>query len=155
MIAHVCAAEVCDAAERLLGTPFHHQGRWPGLGLDCAGVPIAVARWLGLVAPDFDITGYGPMPDGRTLKRWCDRCMLQIGGPEVGSVVLVAWRDGPPQHLGIVVPGRHGADMIHADSIRHREVVRTRLHFGRAMRLVQAYRLPGVQPPAAARRLAA
>lgn len=146
----VTAADICAAAVRLLGTPFHHQGRWPGLGLDCAGVPIVVARWLGLVAPDFDVTGYAPMPDGRSLKRWCDQTMLQIAAPEAGGVVLVAWREGPPQHLGIVVPGAHGKDMIHADSVRHHAVVRTRLQFGRAMRLVQAYRLPGVTPVAVA-----
>ena len=60
-------------------------------------------------------------------------------------MVLVAWRDGPPQHLGLVVdhPGG-GWGMVHAENRAHRRVIETRLAFGRAMRLVAGYSLPGV-----------
>ena len=146
------AANVIRAAQDLLDTPFHHQGRVPGVGLDCAGVPIVIARALELVAPDFDVTGYPRAPDGQTLQRYCAEHMLPAPAPEPGGVVLVAWGDGPPQHLGIVAPWRHGGlAMIHAESRRHHAVVMTRLQFGWSMRLAGAYRLRGVTyGPAAA-----
>jgi cell wall-associated NlpC family hydrolase len=36
------------AARECLGTPFQHQGRVPGVGLDCVGVAIYAAREVGL-----------------------------------------------------------------------------------------------------------
>lgn len=139
------AADVIEAARGLLGTPFHHQGRLPGVGLDCAGVPIVIARQLGLVHPDFDVTGYPAIPDGSTLQAYCEAHMQRSAAPEPGGVVLVGWRDGPPQHLGIVLPYQHGGlAFIHAESRRHGCVFEQRLVFGRAMRLVASYRMQGV-----------
>lgn len=129
-----------------VGTPFVHQHRVRGVGVDCAGLVIGVARGLGLVPPDFDVTGYGMTPDGRSLRAYCDT-HLQPQGANVcaGDVVLVAWKDGPPHHLGIVVDHPSGLlGMIHAENRAHRKVIETRLQFGRAMRLVAAYRFPGV-----------
>ena len=137
-------ADVVREAMALEGTPFHHQGRVPGLALDCAGVPIHIAKTLGLVSEDFNVTGYSPIPDGSTLKSFCDEYLVPAIDPEVGGVILVAWRLGPPQHLGVVVPIKNGLAMIHAESRRARKVQMQRLAFGRAMRLVQAYRFPGV-----------
>lgn len=36
------------AARSYKGTPFHHQGRQPGLALDCIGVAVCAARECGL-----------------------------------------------------------------------------------------------------------
>lgn len=135
------------AARALIGTPFHHQGRSPGVGMDCAGVPITVARALGIVAPVFDVTGYARIPDGRSLQAACEAAMTRIDHLEPAAVVLVAWLRGAPQHLGIVVtrddePGAWF--MVHAESRRHGRVMETRLQFGRAMRLVAVYRMHGV-----------
>ena len=138
-------AAIVDAARALIGTPFHHQGRVPGVGVDCAGVPILVARALGLTAPDFDVNGYSAAPDGSTLQAYCDAHLDPAADPQLGGVVLVAWKDGPPQHLGVVVPYLHGGlAMVHAESRRHRRVIETRLLFGAAMRLVRAYTFRGV-----------
>jgi cell wall-associated NlpC family hydrolase len=41
------AAEIIAAARACLGTPFRHQGRLPGIGLDCAGVALHVAQAVG------------------------------------------------------------------------------------------------------------
>ena len=48
--------DVVKAAREWLGTPFIHQGRVKGVGVDCAGLIIGVAHELGL--SDFDIDGY-------------------------------------------------------------------------------------------------
>jgi hypothetical protein len=144
----VTPADVVASARTLLKTSYHQQGRLPGVGIDCAGVPIVVARHLGLVAPDFDVTGYSARPDG-TLLAVCDRFMIRTAVPEVGGVVVVAVRrEDQPSHLGIVaswLPDPACLSLIHADNVRARRVIETRLEFSAALRLVQAYRLPGVE----------
>lgn len=142
----VHSSDVVAAARALLGTPFHHQGRSPGVGIDCAGVPIVVARALGLVASDFDVNDYPPMPDGTSLRAYCHEYMARWHVEEPGGVVLVSWRDGPPQHLGIVAEHESGAGLsiIHADSVRQKRVIETRLEWGRYMRRVACFRIIGV-----------
>lgn len=136
---------VVAEARAWIGTPFVHQHRVRGMAVDCAGLVIGVSRALGLVPQDFDVTGYAPIPDGRTLRAYCDAHLQPVAHLELGAVVLVAWRGGPPQHLGIVVDHPSGAwGMVHAESRMHRAVIESRLHFGRAMQLVAAYRIPGV-----------
>lgn len=139
-------AAIVAEARGWIGTPFIHQHRVRGVGVDCAGLVICVARAVGIVPPDFDVTGYGMNPDGKSLKAYCDQHLQLLDEPmNLGDVVLVAWRQGPPQHLGIVVDHPSGLwGMVHAENRAHRAVVETRLHFGRAMRLVAAYRFPGV-----------
>lgn len=137
--------QIVDAAFTLIGTPFHHQGRVPGVGVDCIGVPIIVARMMGLVANDFDVSGYSAMPDGVELMKLADQYMQRSDSDEVGGVTVVAWRDGPPQHFGVVVPHPHGGlGLIHADSMRQKCVTLMRIEYGRYMRRVQSYRMPGV-----------
>jgi hypothetical protein len=148
-------AQVVAVARSYLGTPFHHQGRRPGVGLDCAGVPICVSRQLGLVPPDFDIGGYARRPDGRSLQAYCEQHMRRVRFEDIqpGDAVLVSWKDGPPQHLGIIYPhaydfadGRRWLGMVHAEEQKHARVIETRLLFTRVMRFVAAYALPGIEP---------
>lgn len=138
-------ADVVTAARGLIGTPYHHQARVPGVGIDCAGVLIVVARQLGLVAPDFDVTGYPRVPDGVALRDYCEAHMVRVQTPVLGGAVLASWKDGPPQHLGIVADYQHGGlSFIHADGERVKAVIETRLAFSRYFRLVAAYGFPGV-----------
>lgn len=83
-----------EAARALVGTPFRHQGRAPGLGLDCAGVIAAVAIPLGLASPTMDRIDYSHLPDPEDLLS----CLLQFcadagfyedGKPVAGSVVTL------------------------------------------------------------------
>jgi hypothetical protein len=143
----VARAKVAAVARSYVGTRFAHQGRMPGIALDCAGVPICVSRTLGLVPPDFDIGGYPSVPDGRALQSYCERHMQRITRDTMraGDVVLVAWQNGPPQHLGIVYDHEYGClGMIHAEQQKRGQVIATRLLLGRSMRFVAAYALPGV-----------
>lgn len=138
------AAEVVTAARAQMGVPWRHQGRLPGRALDCAGLVICVARELGLVAPDFEVTGYTRTPDG-TMLDWCRRYCTPIGAPELGALaVIVCQRQ--PQHLGIVGDYVHGGlSLIHASTAaKPARVVEHRLMWTTAMRLVAAFRLPGV-----------
>lgn len=135
-------ADVVTAARQHLGTRWMHQHRLPGVAMDCAGLVICVARQLGLVPPDFDISGYGRQPDG-TLVPVCDRHMVRISALELGAV-LVLRVPSQPQHLGIVGDYRgRGFTLIHACAVRG-QVIEHRLLFNETVRLVGAYCLPGV-----------
>jgi hypothetical protein len=140
----VTDADVVAAARRRKGVRFHHQGRGAA-GIDCAGVLIVVARELGLVPPDFDVTAYARSPDG-SMRRLCDERLIAVPGPEFGGVVLMRMNERPrEQHIGLVGRAADGAlTLIHADDVRARCVSEVHLQFGRHMSLVQAYRLPGV-----------
>ena len=136
---------IVTEARRWLETPFHHQARLHGVGVDCVGLVIGVARALGLVAPDFDVAAYPRTPDGKSLMHLTDAHMTRIHEADMqpGDVVVVAFAKDP-QHLGIVGDYRHGGlSIIHAHSIAGR-VIETRLLFGPHMRFVAAYSLPGV-----------
>ncbi len=136
------AADVVAAARACVGTPWVHQGRLPGVALDCAGLVICVARELGLVEPGFDVNGYTRAPDG-TMPDWCARYLQPVADPELGGVLMCAIAQDP-QHLGIVGDYLHGGlSFIHASSSAGR-VVETRLMFATNQRLVRAFRMPGV-----------
>lgn len=138
----VRAADVVAAARAELGTPWMHQGRLPGVALDCAGLVIVTARRLGLVPNDWDLNGYARLPDGSLMAR-CAEHMQPIDQIELGAVlVLAVHRD--PQHLGIVGDYRHGGwSLIHAAS-QAKRVIETRLMFAAGCELRGIYRLPGV-----------
>lgn len=135
-------ADVVAAARQHLGTPWRHQGRMPGVALDCAGLVIIVARQLGLVPEAFDVNGYSRAPDG-SMERWCDLHMQRLAAIELGAV-LVLQTDKEPQHMGVVGDYRHGGhSLIHGSSTAG-EVVETRLMFARNLRLRGVFRLPGI-----------
>ena len=136
---------VCEA-RTWLRTPFAHQHREIGVGVDCAGLLICVARKLGIVDDCFDVSPYSRYPDGESLRALCERYMLRANSLAYGGVILVAWGGGAPQHLGIVGRMPDGeVSLIHAESRRHKCVIEQRLKFGRSMRLIASYELAGVQ----------
>lgn len=136
---------VVTEARAWLGTPFHHQARLKGVGCDCVGLVIGVARALALVPPAFDVPPYPRAPDGTSLLALTDAHMTRLpqDAMQPGDVVVVAF-DREPQHLGVVGDYRHGGlSIIHAHSV-HGSVIETRLFFSRSLRFVAAYQLPGV-----------
>lgn len=90
-------------ARSYVGTPFVHQGRTPGVALDCAGVVICIARQRGHVAADFDVSNYAQQPDKWSIIEACDEHLMRIRVDEArpGDVLVMAW-DSYPQHLGIM-----------------------------------------------------
>ena len=139
--------DVVRVARSYIGTPFHHMGRLPGVGLDCVGVLICCARELGLVAPDFDIPAYTPSPDGGTMLAWAKQYMTPLAQSEMqpGNVILLI-TDTEPQHLAILGDYRYGGlSIIHsASSAKPPRVIETRLMFSRVQRFVAVYALPGI-----------
>lgn len=132
------------------GTPYHHQGRVKGVGVDCIGLEIGVARALGLVASSFDISGYQRDPDGVTLKRLADSHLLPIDPRTLqpGDIaVSVLPKRRLPQHFGIIVPhpsGELGIVHAHGSEDGRGEVLMHRLSKALMHRVVLAYSFPGV-----------
>lgn len=141
-------ADIVTAARSLLGTPYAEHQRVPGLGIDCAGLSIVVARMLGLKPADWDINGYSLHPNGKLLQH-CRDHMVQVDRKQMGPghVLVVSWGKGEAQHFGIVAehlqyPGH--LSLIHAEAFTHKRVIETRLVFTAHTRFVAAWAFPGV-----------
>ena len=91
--------EMIAAARDCLGTPFHHQGRTPRVGLDCIGLIVVALRAVGCAVRDR--LDYGMRPDGRSLVA----ALREHGAAAVETVqagdVLVFRYDHQPQHVAL------------------------------------------------------
>lgn len=119
------------AAVRMIGTPFEHRGRVPGVRLDCAGL-VLCAHWAaGVELPD--CIGYGPLPRRSVLLRELEARATQLhrddAGP--GDIVLFEGRPNYPMHFGILL-GQES--FVHAHQAAG-GVVQTRLTKAWASRL--------------------
>lgn len=127
--------EIVTAARRWLGTPFHHQGRVRGVGVDCAGLVIGVARELGIF--HIDVTGYGHRPDDREMEHLVRAHLAEIPLADAApGDVLLMLIGGRPQHLAI----RTDVGIIHAYAPA-RKVVEHRIDEVLAARIHAAFRL--------------
>lgn len=135
----ITGAQVASAAREWIGTPWHHQGRLKGVGVDCAGLVLGVAHGLGL--SDFAFTGYGHRPDPDVLGGFCRNMMapVLISDARLGDVLLINV-DRVPQHLAIFTD----LGMVHAFAPLRR-VVEHRIDEDWSARIVAAFRMPGVQ----------
>ena len=92
--------DIIAAARGLIGTPFAHQGRTPGVAMDCGGV---VVHLLGLMGIAYDVDGYSRLPDGDSLIRVVDGALERIARDAYRPADVVAVRiSRHPQHLALV-----------------------------------------------------
>lgn len=108
-------SQVVEEARSFVNTPFHHQGRTKGVGVDCAGLIVLVGRGCGFKIEDAEPLNYSRYPF------WSLRLLdalhknlrpISLVEAREGSVVWF-WIARPTlgQHLGILTSdGR----MIHA-----------------------------------------
>ncbi len=134
------STEIIAKAREFIGTPFAHQGRLKGIGIDCVGLVICAAKELNLVPQDYDYITYRRSPDTSLLHfeflRWCDYVAPKEACP---GDVLCLWsstRTKLAQHTAFLTEKN---TIIH--SIMMRKVVETELGIW-ADRIVCAYRLP-------------
>lgn len=92
--------EIVAAGRALIGTPFRHQGRTPGVGIDCGGV---IVHLLSLMGIEYDIQGYARIPEGNGLVDVCDGVLVRIqrDAYRPGDVVCVRL-SRYPQHLALI-----------------------------------------------------
>ena len=87
-------------ATQALGTPFMHQGRIAGLGLDCAGLYVHICKELGL--PYVDAKGYPRNPYDGQLEKQLDAqpCLERVTDAQPGDILAMRISK-QPQHIGI------------------------------------------------------
>ena len=94
-------SQIVETARSYLGTPFQHQGRLKGIGVDCVGLLVCVGRDLGIELQDR--TDYRRRPDGTLLQEMVDAQLEPISEDELvqpGDILLIRYR--APQHAAIV-----------------------------------------------------
>ena len=106
------ADDIVAAARACIGTPFAHQGRLVGVGMDCAGVVIHAVRSIGIEA--IDVLGYGRTPNKNQLAAALDaqpalERVWNIADRKAGDILLMRFL-GEPQHVAICT----GDGAIHA-----------------------------------------
>jgi cell wall-associated NlpC family hydrolase len=62
-------AEIIIEARTWKGTPWQHQGRLKGIGVDCIGIVTETGKTTGAMEPTFNITGYGREPKPLEMRR--------------------------------------------------------------------------------------
>lgn len=131
--------QIINEARKYLGTPFHHQGRVKGSGVDCIGLVTGVAKILGL--SDYDNTVYSRHPDGAMLMGELEKHLEQI--PIENAVpgdILVFRIRKYPQHLALMTD----VGMIHTNQKIGR-VVENHLDARWKKRIYAAFKFPGVR----------
>lgn len=102
--------EFVAGAREWVGTPFKHQGRVKGIGVDCIGVVYCTGRDMGIVDPSVMVP-YGRSPDGRLLPAILNANMHRVRKLQPGDVLLFKFVK-EPQHVGVYT----GRNIIHAYS---------------------------------------
>lgn len=138
------SADIIAEARTWLGTPFVHQARRRGVGVDCIGLIVGVVQGCGL--PVDDRIDYARTPHAGELARelgaQLDRIEVAEAAP--GDVVLIAWRRSP-MHVGWLTDYPHGGlALLHATEavgcvVEHRVDA-----YWRGL-LVAAYRVRGLE----------
>lgn len=108
----ITRGDIAAAARRRIGTPFVHQGRLDGVGLDCAGLVIRVAQELGL--SQFDTRDYPAQPNAPAMRAalLAHLDVVRFADLDVGDVLWFKV-DLDPQHLALVVNAQP-LMMVHA-----------------------------------------
>jgi cell wall-associated NlpC family hydrolase len=130
-------SEISKAALAMLGTPFHAQGRLPGVGLDCVGVVVCVARALGVAHSD--VAAYPMRPNGM-LRPLLEAQLVRVyREPREGDVLLMSFA-GEPHHVAVMVDGGR---IVHAYATVRKCVVQAYNDYWRA-KVRAVYEFPGV-----------
>lgn len=139
------AADIVAAARACLGTPFVHQGRVRGVGLDCLGLMWVAARDAGVPIPDGQ--GYVRNPNPQRLRaeliaRLDPISINEIRAGDLGEFWI--YRERLPQHVAVFCdyPGG-GLSLLHALYDSHGTVEHRFTEYWRR-RLVAAYRFRGL-----------
>ena len=101
MSAPITRDMIVAEARTWLGTPFQHQARLKGVGVDCAGVPVGIARALKL--PYADAQGYSRIPSQGQFRGVLAACLdvIDLADVQPGDLMSFAWRS-EEQHIAVV-----------------------------------------------------
>lgn len=112
-------AAVVAAVRAWLGTPFHHEARIQGAGVDCCQLLLAVYCGVSLV--EEPPIGHYPLnwfihTDCELVLPWIEQfCVPFEGPPALGDLALIGLGRARVAHAGIVVELGEFPSIIHAD----------------------------------------
>ena len=88
-------------ARTWLGTPFKHQARLKGVGVDCGGVPVGIAKTLGLSYNDGQ--GYARVPSNGQFRSLLASCLdvITLADVQPGDLMSFAFMS-EEQHIAVV-----------------------------------------------------
>lgn len=134
---------IVSVARSYIGTPYSHQGRFPGLALDCAGLVVCAALECGFDVSD--VAGYSPTPDGVTFLAGIESQMDKIEISEVlpGDVLAFTFVVDP-QHAAIVTEIGDQIRIVHAH-MSARKAVEHGLDEKWVKRICAAFRFRGIE----------
>jgi cell wall-associated NlpC family hydrolase len=97
----VATSLLVEAARECVGTPWHHQARTPGAGIDCIGVLVYSARRARIRVDD--VTDYPSTPQTGWLIAEISKQMVPVSLAELrlGDVLVFAWST-QPWHVALV-----------------------------------------------------
>lgn len=134
-------------------TPWRHQGRVKGLGVDCIGLALAAADLAGLLQGRSEAElgippNYSRTPHGGNFKKFLDTNLLLIpvADAKIADLVFLAYRS-QYTHIAILTPWRHTGEgapfgLIHADMLTER--VQETLWQPSTWGSARVYRFPGL-----------
>lgn len=142
---NVSRDQIVAEARSWVDTPFRHQARLKGVGVDCVGVVVKTAHALGLSS--FDTTDYARVPDPEAMRRALDEHLDRIPFEAAlpGDVLWFAIsRARVGRHLGVIT-ALDPVRFVHAyerSTVRH--CLEQRLDDAWRKRIVACYRYRGV-----------
>jgi cell wall-associated NlpC family hydrolase len=94
-------SEIVAEARKWLDTPFHHNGRVLGAGVDCYGVIEMVGRALGVEIPEN--IRYSRIPDEEELLRYMDTYAVRVerNAAQAGDIAIIPHL-GRLRHMAIL-----------------------------------------------------
>jgi cell wall-associated NlpC family hydrolase len=118
--------QVVEEALSWVNTPFAHQGRIKGVGVDCDNFAALVAINSGAIdAVDYP-NNYRRREDGSLMLEILERYMTPVGVIEEATLAdVVAFHDGKnasvPRHLGVISQTERYLKVVHASErgVRH------------------------------------
>ena len=124
--------KIIEAAYSYLDVPYHHQGR-NRAGIDCVGLPIAIARDIGYPLTN-DQYAYEQIPNPETLYGGLEENFTRVHKAEPGDILVMRFHI-EPQHTAIFT----GGNIIHSYE-KAGKVVKHRFSNAWQARVLRVYR---------------
>lgn len=140
MLSNTQVEHMIAAARACAGTPYRHQGRSPGNGLDCLGLIISAVSAIGINV--VNTPDYGRSPRGDVLLDALQGYPLtEVPKTDIQAGDLLVFRfNSQPQHFGLAT----GPDtMVHSFSVVG-SVVETNIGISWLSRLTHVFRIEEV-----------
>lgn len=100
----ITSTEIEEVAREIVDTPWVHQARLPGIGVDCIGLLVHVAKRLNIPHTDYTAYSRHPIPEEfiQRLEQSGALIRTPVKIPIVGMVAVIWIRhENEPTHVGI------------------------------------------------------